>query len=80
MAILNLGTFDTGNVTLAGLNDALSIEWGYQATIDGQPNPETKAQFNRRQVGRIIKETYKNGKRKGIIAAAEATVPNIIIT
>jgi hypothetical protein len=67
-------------VTLADLNDALGVEWGYQETINGQPNPETKQQFNRRQVARIIREAYRNGKRKILYQQAEASVPEITIT
>lgn len=73
MATLSL-SYDTGTVTLADLNDALAIEWGYQA------GTETKAEYNRRMLGRIIREAYRNGKRKGILAAAEATVPDVPIT
>ena len=79
MATLNL-SFDIGSTTLNELNDGLAIEWGYQVTIDGIPNPETKSNFNRRQIARVIKEAYKNGKRKGILAAAELTVPDITIS
>lgn len=80
MATLNL-SFDTGSVTLNELNDGLAIEWGYSATLpDGTPNPQTKAQFNKAQIRRIIKEAYRNGKRAIILAQAEATVPDIEVT
>ena len=73
-------SFDTGSVTLSDLNDALATEFGYQATINGQPNPETKAQYNRRILGRWIRDAYRNGKRKELVAAAEASVPDVTIT
>lgn len=79
MATLNL-TYSTGSVTLADLNDALANEWGYRATIDGQPNPQTKAEFNKVYLGNVIREAYRNGKRRVILVQAEATVPDITIT
>lgn len=39
---------------------AFSEHFGYQATIDGQPNPQTQAQFARDQVKAWIRETVKS--------------------
>lgn len=39
--------------------DAFAAAYGYQATIDGQPNPQTRAQFARQKVIEFIKNTVK---------------------
>lgn len=36
--------------------DAYCAVYGYQATIDGQPNPETKAQYAKRMLLQNMKE------------------------
>lgn len=38
-------SYDTGSVTTAEVVDGLAAFHGYQATINGAPNPQTKAQF-----------------------------------
>lgn len=62
--------FDTGSVTANDLNDTLALAYGYQDIINGQPNPETKAQFNKRMVGRKIWHDYKH--QKAVLAEAQA--------
>ena len=86
MATLNL-SYNTGSVTLSDLNDTLAFEWGYRANIpDPQnpeqtiPNPESKADFNKRLIGMHIKNAYRQGKRRPILDNAEASVPDITIT
>lgn len=69
MATLSF-TFDTGNVPLSRIVDAFAIRYRYQPTIDGQPNPETKAEFARRMVRAHIIETVKSVDR----AAAEDAI------
>jgi len=48
------------------LRDTLASAWIYQATIDGTPNPESKAQFIQRKLNEnfvsYIKRTYKAEK------------------
>lgn len=41
------------------VNDAIAGMYGYQDTIDGEPNPQTKAQFSKQQVINFLKETVK---------------------
>jgi hypothetical protein len=40
--------------------DALSIGMGYQTTIDGNPNPETKGAFAKRQLILWVMAVVKN--------------------
>jgi hypothetical protein len=86
MATLSF-SFDTGTVPVARIIDAMALEYGYQATIPdpanpGQtiPNPQTKAQFGKAQIGRIIKEAVRNQERQAARAAAEAGITDIPIT
>lgn len=57
MATLSI-TID--NTHAARVNDAIAAHYGYQATIDGSPNPETKTQFVRRMVIQMIKEKVRD--------------------
>lgn len=51
---------------------------GYQATIDGQPNPETKAQYARRQIIAMLKRHVINYReRLAAAAAAQGVDPDI---
>jgi hypothetical protein len=86
MATLSF-SFDTGSVTVARIVDAMAITYGYQATIPdpqnaGQSiaNPETKAQFAKAQIKRIITEAVKNAEMHEARKAAEATVTDITLT
>ena len=79
MATLSF-SFDTGSVTLARITDAMAITYGYQATIDGSPNPQTKVQFARSQIKRIIIEAVHNAERQTALATAESTVTDITLT
>ena len=76
MPELNL-TFNTGNIPLADINDALALEYGYQEIIDGAPNPETKAAFNKRHIGRIIREAYQRQKKVAAAKAATDAIPDV---
>jgi hypothetical protein len=75
-------TFETGAIALNDLNNMMALEFGYQDTVpdpvtEGQtiPNPETKAQFNKRNIGRQIKEAYYRQKRIEAERAAGSAVP-----
>jgi hypothetical protein len=63
MATLNF-SFDTGSVPLSRIVDAFATAYRYHATIDGQPNPETKAQFARRMVKHYITQIVLTEERK----------------
>ncbi len=63
MAQLSL-TFDTGTTTLASINDDIAKQYNYQPVLpDGQPNPQTKAQFSREVVRNFIVEVIKTQRR-----------------
>ena len=52
--------------------NAFASAYGYQATIDGQPNPESKAQFRARKIKEYIKEITKAEEHKAALAAVAA--------
>lgn len=53
--------------------DAFCAAYGYQTTIGGQPNPQSKQAFYNQQLTRFIKEVYKAQLVK---AAAETAGKN----
>lgn len=58
----------------------MCLEYGYSATLpDGSANPQTKAQFAKAQIGRIIKEAVQNQERSAARTTAEATVVPIVL-
>ncbi len=72
MAVLTL-TFDTGTTTLASINDDIAKQYGYQAVLpNGQPNPQTKAQFSREVVRNFIVEVIKTQRRAEAFDAVAA--------
>lgn len=79
MPILNL-SFDTGNVAIARITDALAMANGYQATVGGQPNPQTKAQFARNCVKNYITRTVRDYEREAARKTAEASVTDVALT
>jgi len=55
--------------------DAFATAYGWQATINGLPNPETKAQHRARKVKEYIKEITKAEEKKVALAAvADPTI------
>lgn len=86
MAVLTF-SFDTGIIPLSRIVDAMAITYGYSATIPdpanlGQtiPNPETKAQFGRKQIRRIIMESVRNAEVIQARTTAESGVTDITLT
>ena len=79
MATLNF-SYSTGNVTLTRINDALGETFGYEERIDGETNPETKAQFNRRKVGEWIMARVKEGEVRAARRTAEDGVTPVVLT
>jgi hypothetical protein len=82
-------TFSIAGVTVVDLNNTLAEEWAYPAMVLDPaslpelvmiPNPETKAEFNRRQIGDMIRQAYRKGKRHSLVIAAEASVPDAPVT
>jgi hypothetical protein len=70
-------TFDTGNVPTSEIVDALCATYNYQDTIDGQPNPETKAQFARKMVARMIGDVVRGYRLRLAREAAEVGVADV---
>lgn len=54
--------------------NAFAIEYGYQDTINGAPNPETKAQFRARMLKNHIKEVTKAVETRQALAAVAPVV------
>lgn len=78
-------TFDTGNVPLSRINDSLALEFGYQSIIRDPiqgdiPNPETKAQFNKRKIKEFIIDAVKNQDIRTARTTADAGVTPINLT
>lgn len=57
------------------LTDAFSA--GYQATINGSPNPETQAQYARRQVIALLKEHVLLYRKRQAAATMSTVDPDI---
>lgn len=53
----------------ARIRNAFATAYGYQGTINGQPNPETKAQFRDRKIKECIKEVVRSVERQAALAA-----------
>lgn len=86
MATLSF-SFDTGSVPLTRIIDAVAVVYGYPANIDdpqtpGQtiPNPQTKAQFARAVIRRIIVNAVREAEMRSAKATIEASVVNIDLT
>jgi hypothetical protein len=58
--------------SLAAVN-ALAAYFGYQATVNGSPNPETKAQFVDRAVRENVLAWVKEGRAAAAARAARET-------
>ena len=50
--------------------------YGYQDTIDGIPNPETKQQFLKRKIIEFVKEAARNTEMNAAANAASITAKN----
>ena len=53
----------------ARIRNAFATAYGYQDTIDGEPNPETKAQFRDTRIKEYIKEIVKSVETQAALAA-----------
>lgn len=57
--------------------DALSVRWGYQPTIDGDPNPQTKGEFVRQKIGQWVKgevRAHELGTAQAAVTVTEVTI------
>lgn len=77
-------SFDTGSVPLSRIVDGIAKVYGYQTTIPdpnnpGQtiPNPETKAEFGRKQVRKFIVDAVKKAEVMQAIEAAQQAESNV---
>lgn len=75
-----LFSFETGSVTTARIVNAICLQNDYQSIINGQPNPETKAQFARRMVKEFIIYAVTVQETLAARQAAEATIQPIDLT
>lgn len=57
---LNLTVTTPADVTVAEVVGRLSRAWNYPATVDGQPNPQTRAEFVRERLGGILGDAIVN--------------------
>lgn len=51
------------------IRNAFADAYGYQDTINGQPNPETKAQFRDRKIKEYIKDVVRSVEKQAAITA-----------
>lgn len=63
-------TINFSNDSMNGRSrDAFATAYNYQTTIDGSPNPETKAQHRARKIKEYIKEITKAEETKALVVA-----------
>jgi len=60
--------------------EAMCSHFGYQATINGTPNPVTEAQFAREQVKAWIREIVRTHEERAAVDTARATVAADVLT
>ncbi len=66
-------TIDIPNTVIQRVTTAFTKEFGYQSTDqDGQPNPQTPAQFTKAQVIEYIKQVTRNYEASLAAQAARA--------
>ena len=60
------------------VEDAFAVEYGYQATVDGAPNRQTKTQFLQDCLRRHVREVTRGYETRvavaAVVAPAEVTV------
>lgn len=62
----------------ARVNQAFSNAHGYLTTINGSPNPESRAQFNQRIIRELIKNTVLSWEADQAAATTRNTANNEI--
>jgi hypothetical protein len=65
-------SFNTGSVPLSRIVNAICLEYNYKATIRGEANPETKAEFAKRMIGDHIRNIVYNQETELARKAAES--------
>lgn len=69
----------TFNGTVAALTELVDLNaqvYGYQETVDGQPNPEPKLEFVRKAIKDELLEQARSQKRKNAVAALPVSLVN----
>lgn len=81
MALLTF-SYDTGAIPLLRIVDAFASQHGYSPFLDDgvTSNPETKAQFTRRVIGRFIKDVVRAAETKAAEDAARDGIVDIPLT
>lgn len=69
----------------ARVRNSFCAQYGYQETINGEPNPETKAQFMKQKIIQFVKESIKAHERQAASEtagqqAAEAVESEVTLT
>lgn len=62
------------NGQLQRVLNGFAVSYGYQDVIEGQPNPQTKAQFLKATVIKIIKDAVKSAEAQTAASAARDAV------
>ncbi|MEO8650500.1 MAG: hypothetical protein ABI539_15160 [Acidobacteriota bacterium] len=68
----DLKTAFTANFTATQRNrimDAFAAAYQYQATIDGQPNPQNKSDFTVEKISGYIQDIVRSQERQAAVAA-----------
>lgn len=71
-------SYNTGSVPLSRIVDGVAAAHNYQPLIDGQPNPESKADFARRMVAEQVKRWVRGQEEQA--ALAQITITDITLT
>jgi hypothetical protein len=86
MATLSF-SYNTGSVPLSRIVDAMAVVYGYPVNVDdpenpGQtiPNPQTKAEFGRAVIRRIIIDAVREAELRPARVTAESSVAAIDLT
>lgn len=69
-------SWNTGTIPLTEIATAVAAELGYQDTINGVANPETKATFAHRMIGQLVANMVYH-QRDLAAKSAAAAVPVI---
>lgn len=65
-------SFTIPNAQVARITEAISVRYGYQATIDGMPNPQSKQEFTKAWLITQLKNAVKEHESATAVATAAA--------
>lgn len=71
MAVISINIPDN---QLSRVIDGICLGQGYQATINGSPNPETKGQFAKRMLIEKMKQMVMQGEYRAVIDSIKTGV------